>query len=157
MGNAGEYLLYETQAITRYIDEVFEGPRLQPSEPKSRARMAQVMSIVDAYVYWPMVRQVFSQRMFAPFLGEAADEAEITAGLEASARPLSALEALLRNGAPLGGSQVTLADLHLAPMMAYFAATPEGQAQLQRYPGLNAWWAEMSELQSLRDTDELSR
>src|SRR5258708_19443585 len=32
------FALYETAAITRYIDRVFPGPALQPAEPKALAR-----------------------------------------------------------------------------------------------------------------------
>jgi hypothetical protein len=42
----GDFALYETEAITRYIDEAFPGPALQPSEPRQRARMAQIISII---------------------------------------------------------------------------------------------------------------
>src|SRR6266478_5495835 len=52
-----DFVLYETQAITRYIDEAFAGPAFQPVQPRQRARMAQVISIIDAYGYVPMVRQ----------------------------------------------------------------------------------------------------
>ena len=33
------FVLYETGAITRYVDEAFAGPPLQPHEPARRARM----------------------------------------------------------------------------------------------------------------------
>ncbi len=33
------FCLYETGAITCYVDEAFEGPALQPQEPVNRARM----------------------------------------------------------------------------------------------------------------------
>jgi glutathione S-transferase len=33
------FRLYETGAITRYVDEAFPGPRLQPDDPRDRARM----------------------------------------------------------------------------------------------------------------------
>lgn len=59
LAHAG-FVLYETGAITRYVDEAFEGPKLQPVEPRERARCNQIMSIVDSYAYWPLVRQVFS-------------------------------------------------------------------------------------------------
>lgn len=60
-----DFALYETEAITRYIDEAFPGPALQPSEPRQRARMAQIISIIDSYGYVPMVRQVAGERVFA--------------------------------------------------------------------------------------------
>ena len=31
-----DFLLYETQAICRYIDEAFDGPALQPNSPYSK-------------------------------------------------------------------------------------------------------------------------
>ena len=37
----GDFVLYDTGAITRYIDEAFPGPMLQPTEPRRRARMVQ--------------------------------------------------------------------------------------------------------------------
>jgi len=32
-----DFVLYETQAITRYIDEAFAGPAFQPVQPRQRA------------------------------------------------------------------------------------------------------------------------
>ena len=60
----GDFVLFETGAITRYIDEAFQGPALQPSKPEDRARVSQIISIVDGYAYWPLVRQVFSHGVF---------------------------------------------------------------------------------------------
>src|SRR5215475_12267237 len=62
----GNFVLYETGAITRYVDEAFEGPKLQPDGLKERARANQVMSIVDSYTYWPFVRQVFVHGVMGP-------------------------------------------------------------------------------------------
>lgn len=56
----GNFTLFETCAITRYIDAAFEGASLTPARPQSVARMAQAIAIMDNYGYWPMVRQVFS-------------------------------------------------------------------------------------------------
>jgi glutathione S-transferase len=39
-----DFVLYETEAITRYIDEALPGPALQPTESRQRARMAQIIS-----------------------------------------------------------------------------------------------------------------
>ena len=56
--------------------------------------MDQIIGIVDSYGYWPMVRQVFSHRVFRPPLGQPADEAEVERGLAGAAKVLAALEAL---------------------------------------------------------------
>jgi len=141
------FALYETGAITRYIDRAFAGPTLQPADPRALARMDQILGVVDSYGYWPMVRQVFSQGVFRPRLGQPADTAEIERGLAASAKVLAALEPLVAEGGP------TLADLHLGAMMAYFALAPEGAALLQRHKRLAAWWAELSARPSFAATD----
>ena len=140
------FTLYETGAITRYIDRAFPGPALQPANPQALARMDQIISIVDAYAYWPLVRQVFSYRVFRPRSGQSGDEAEIARGLQASAKVLAALE-------PLVGDGVTLADLHLGAMIAYFVQAPEGRQALQQYPRLAAWWARLSARPSFAGTE----
>ena len=141
------FALYETGAITRYIDRAFAGPALQPDEPRALARMDQIIGIVDSYGYWPMVRQVFSHGVFGPRLGRPADAAEVERGLAASAKVLAALEPLVAD------SGVTLADLHLGAMTAYFVQASEGAAVLRRHPRLAAWWARLSARPSFAATD----
>lgn len=147
------FALYETAAITRYVDEAFAGPVLQPEEPRERARMAQVMGIVDSYAYRPLVRQVFSHRVFRPALGGDVDETEIKAGLAAAPTVLDALEALAGGGEGIVARQWTLADGHLAPMIAYFTVAPEGAAMLTGYPKLADWWARTKARPSMTATD----
>jgi len=148
-----DFVLYETGAITRYLDETFAGPRLQPTVPRERARMTQIISIADAYAYWPMVRQVFTHSVFRPRIGEPVDAAEIRSGLEGSARALGAIEALAADDGFLVGRQLSLADLHLAPMIAYLSAAPEAHEAVARYPKLSAWWRAMQQRESLGATD----
>lgn len=153
------FVLYETAAISRYIDEAFAGPALQPVPPRERARMAQIIAMIDSYGYVPLVRQVFAQRVFGPRLGRTADEALVRAGLDGAARFLAALEDLPAPDAtagdtgPLVGGALTLADLHLAPMIAYFTAASEGRSLLPNYRRLSAWWAFMQDRPSLGETD----
>jgi glutathione S-transferase len=147
----GDFVLYETEAITRYIDEAFPGPGLQPTEPRRRARMAQIISIIDSYGYVPMVRQVAGERVFASLRRRQADEALIRKGLAASHRVLGALEAIVPGDGPVAGGGVwSLADFHLAPMMAYFTAAPEGAEALARYARLSSWWQVMRERKSVQ-------
>jgi glutathione S-transferase len=150
----GDFVLYETEAITRYIDEAFPGPMLQPTEPRRRARMAQIISVIDSYGYLSMVRQVAGERVFAPLRGRQPDKALIRAGLEASRRVLDALETIIPGDGPITGGKVwSLADFHLAPMIAYFTAAPEGQEALIHYAKLSAWWQVVRERNSVQEAD----
>ncbi|HVT28224.1 MAG TPA: glutathione S-transferase N-terminal domain-containing protein [Nitrolancea sp.] len=147
----GDFVLYETEAITRYIDEAFPGPTLQPKEPRHRARMAQIIAVIDSYGYVSMVRQVAGERVFAPLRRRQPDEALIRTGLEASHRVLNALETIVSDdGRPAAGGDIwSLADFHVAPMMVYFTIAPEGAEALARYPKLSAWWHVMRDRPSV--------
>ena len=148
-----KFVLYETGAITRYVDRAFAGPALQPREPHALARMDQIIAVVDAYGYWPMVRQVFSHRVFRPATGQSPDEAEAARGLLASSKVLAALEALASSEAFLTGPAVCLADFHLGAMMAYFTAAPEGMDRLRQHPRLAAWWQRLRQRPSIAATE----
>jgi glutathione S-transferase len=64
------------------------------------------------------------------------------------------LEAITPGDSPIAGGKVwSLADFHLAPMMAYFTAAPEGEEALARYTKLSAWWRVMRERKSFEETD----
>ncbi|WP_205944561.1 glutathione S-transferase family protein [Pelagibius litoralis] len=145
------FRLYEARAITRYIDEGFLGPSLQPGSARDRALMAQVISVLDGQGYWPMVRQIFIQSIERPREGEA-DEAIIAAALPKADRCLAALAALLGDHAYFTGSDFSLADAHAAPMFHYFLEAPEGQQLLQAQPSLEAWWQRVVQRQSVQST-----
>jgi glutathione S-transferase len=145
-------MLYETVAIERYVDEAFDGPSLQPSDPAGRARMTQIISIIDCYTYPRTVGDLVIQRLVQPVLGGTADEAIIQAALPEVDKSMAELERLLGDQEYLAGSTLSLADLHLAPIFAYFAATPESKAILENKPGLTAWWQRMESRESLAKT-----
>ncbi len=146
------FRLYETGAITRYIDEALPGPPLQPGDPRARARMAQVIGIADSYAYWPLVRQVFSHAVFRPAAGQAGDPARVAEGMAAAPRILGALDRIAAEGLTLGPAP-DLAAIHLAPMMAAFLMAPGAADLLARAPSLARWWTGMAERPSLAATD----
>ncbi len=147
------FALYETAAITRYVDRAFAGPALQPADAKALARMDQIIGVVDAYGYWPLVRQVFSHRVFRPRLGQPTDESEVAKGLKAAAGVLGALEALMADATFLVGPAPSLADLHLGAMIAYFSQATEGDALLTQHARLAAWWQRLHQRPSFAATD----
>jgi glutathione S-transferase len=147
------FTLYETGAITRYVDRAFGGPALQPTAPRALARMDQIIAVVDSYGYWPMVRQVFSHGAFRPAAGRPADPHEVQAGLAGSAKVLAALEAFAAPDGFLVGDHVSLADFHLGAMVAYLTLASDGAALLQQRPRLAAWWQRLGRRPSFAATD----
>lgn len=132
------FALYETAAICRYVDEAFDGPPLQPRDVRERARMAQIVSLLDSYGYRNMVWSVFVELAGDRAREGRTDRAKVEAGLASSAAVLGELERL-GEGAFLAGSVPSLADLHAAPMMAYLMVPEEGRALVARHPRMAAW------------------
>lgn len=147
------FVLCETSAITRYVAARFTGPALVPDEVKSAARMEQVMAIIDAHGYWPMVRQVFSHAVFRLAMSEPVDQSQIALGLKAATSVLTTLDGIAAEGLVLNPRQMTLADLHLAPMIGCFAMADQGRAALDAYPALQGWWQNMSRHPAYAATD----
>ena len=143
---------YEVTAIERYIDEEFEGPSLQPESTKERARMNQIISIIDSYTYPCTVGQLVIQRIVMPMLGEQPDENAISAAMPEISKCMGIIAGLSGDKKFLVGDHVTLADLHLAPIFDYFQDTPESDPILQENPRLRSWWGEMSGRESMKKT-----
>ncbi|MEM8630792.1 MAG: glutathione S-transferase family protein [Pseudomonadota bacterium] len=149
----GARSIYETSAIGRYLDASFSASRLTPTAPFAAARMTQVIAVLDNHGYRPMIRQVFAHRVFRRAAGAESSAEEISEGLKKAKPVLAALSDIVTEGEVLDGRSVTLADCHLAPMMAYFCAAPEGAALLDGYPPVAEWWARMKTMPSLLETD----
>jgi glutathione S-transferase len=141
---------YETSAILRYIDEVFPGPALLPSTPKGRVLANQVMSIVDSYGYTPAVANIFIPRVLVPMLGGQTDEEKVEGAKAPAALFVKELERLLGSQQYYGGANVTLADLHVFPVLTYLAATPEGKSILESAPNLRGWMGRMAKRPSVQ-------
>jgi glutathione S-transferase len=146
------FMLYETSAITRYVDEAFAGTRLQPQEPRARARMNQVVGIIDSYAYRPMIWGVFVARIVAPEEGIAPDEQPVAESLAKSRTCCRALDEILGSNRYFAGEDLTLADVHALPILLYFAMTKEGRDTLSAHPRLRAWLDAMGERPSVQRT-----
>lgn len=148
----GDFALYETCAMGRYVDEAFEGPALQPVDPQDRARMTQAISVIDSYLYPNLVTAVVIQRLVVPMMGGESDEAVIAEGREKGRVALQALSDLAGPEPFLAGKGPSLADFHLVPIYDYYSRTPEGAAELPNYPRLQRWWEAMSARESVAKT-----
>jgi glutathione S-transferase len=134
------FRLYETSAIARYVDEAFDGPALQPVEVRPRATMNQIIGLLDAYAYGAMVWDVAVERLEK----EAPDETLIADGLRRASTALRALSSLKAPGPWLMGNQLTLADLHAAPIIGYFVKVADGQNLLAEFADIQDWWTRIA-------------
>ena len=146
--------LTQSAAITAHLDRAFGGPSMTPDDPVSAAQVDEVVGAVMAEGYVPMVRQVYAHRVFRPAEGGRGDPEIIAAGMLAARPVLDFLDRRAAEGAVLGGRSFTRADAHLAPVMAAFAAAPEGAAALARRPDLLGWWSRVRRRPSVEATDE---
>jgi glutathione S-transferase len=93
------------------------------------------------------------QRLVTPMLGGTPDEAVVAEALPRVDLVLTEFERILGTGPYFAGETLSLADLYLAPVFAYFTATPESAALLEKHPAIAAWWKTMSTRPSLAKTE----
>jgi glutathione S-transferase len=148
----GDFLLYETQAILRYIDRVLPEPSLTPGGIREEARMNQVMGITDWYVMPNISAGITFARLVAPRFGIPVDENRIAGCMAPAAVCVAELARLLGEGTWMAGESLSLADLILIPHMDFLNQTAEGETLLEPYPALKAWIDRMNDRPSLRAT-----
>ena len=149
----GDFVLYETEAICRYVDRGFPGPALQPEDVKALARMDQWLSAVNDYVYPAMIEELVWQRLVVPMEGGQPDEAKIATALPRVRDQIAILETALKSDAYLAGAEPSLADLLLFPILVYVKATREGKTALAAAPSVKAWFGRMAARPSVAATD----
>jgi glutathione S-transferase len=145
------FKLYETGAIIRYIDQVWPGATLTPEDPRDRARMNQIISILDYYGYDSIIRKIVLHRLLPQLVG-GTNDAVIAEGRPRAELCLSEIERIKGGGKFLAGDQVSLADLYLAPLLFYLALTPEKSLLTQR-KGLVPWWEGMQQRSGYKKTE----
>jgi glutathione S-transferase len=140
----GDFVLYEAAAITRYVDEAFMGPPLQPVPAENRARMTQIVSMTDAYAYRPLVWDVYVERVSKPREGNPSDEMRIAEALPKARTYMEALSHLMGRQAFLADEFPTLADFQAAPVFGYFVEAEEGRRMMAEFPRISGWWKRIS-------------
>jgi glutathione S-transferase len=147
------FLLYETQAILRYIDRVLPQPALTPADPKGAARMDQMMNVSDWYLFQGVSNVIGFQRVVGPrLMGLTPDEAAIAEAMPKAQAVFAELERALGERPFFAGEKLSLADLLIAPQVDFFIPTPEWGPLTEGRPNLVAWLARMNERASMKAT-----
>jgi glutathione S-transferase len=148
----GDFRLYETQAILRYVDALGSGPALVPQNPQAVARMNQIIGIVDWYVFPSITVGITAERLMSQlFWHRPTDETNIATALPQARTCIREIERLKGSSDFVTGAQVSIADLMLAPQLEYFRATPEG-TELLKGTSLEGWLTRMGMRASMQAT-----
>jgi glutathione S-transferase len=149
----GDTVLYETAAITRYIDEVFPGPKLQPTDAKARAEMTKWISASNAYLDGFFVRQVLIEKFVKPrIFKQPTDEAVVAKAMPFVTQHFAALDSELGKRPYLAGSEYSLADMFVAPIVFYAQILPEGHQVLKGKDNIGSWFGKVSARKSFAAT-----
>jgi glutathione S-transferase len=141
----GDFRLYETQAILRYLDRVLPEPPLTPADPRRAARMDQLMNVNDWYLFNGCGSVIGFQRIVGPrLMGLTPDEAAIAAALPRARTVFEELAGQLGSQPYFTGDTLTLADLQLAPQLDFLQQTPEWESLSASHPNLGRWLARMN-------------
>jgi glutathione S-transferase len=134
------FVLYETQAILRYLDRLLPSPAMTPSDPRAAARMDQVMNICDWYLFHGVANVIAFQRVVGPrLLGLTTDETAIRDAMPKAHVVFGELSRLLGSKAFLAAEELTLADMLVAAHLDFLADTPEWQPLTAERANLIQW------------------
>jgi glutathione S-transferase len=133
------FVVYETQAILRYLDAVGPGPALTPADPKAAARMNQVIGVIDGYFFTGSgAAPLTFNRVVAPRLGFPVNEEAALAAIPATRNIVGVLAGFLEKGPYLAGETFSLADIHAGTHLDMLSDCAEGAEMLAATP-LAAW------------------
>lgn len=137
----GDYSLYESRAIMRYLDAALPGPSLTPADLKARGKMEQWISVEASYFSGPAMKAVMNI-LYASMAGNTPDAEIVAAGKAGAARALDVVEKALVGQDYLAG-EFSLADITFAPYLQYIQDMGLGDIITER-PNVAAWWGRVS-------------
>lgn len=152
----GPFVLYETAAICRYIDDHFPGPLLRPVAAEKVARMNQWISVAMTRLDPNIIRNFVIPTAFSD--DETRNDPGFTVHMNKMAdiirRDLSVLDAACADGW-ICGERFTIADMMIMPMIHYLHAMPGGPEMLADAPNVNDAFARFRARSAAAQTDPL--
>jgi glutathione S-transferase len=147
------FMLYETQAILRYLDRILPEPPLTPLDPRVAARMDQLLNVNDCYLFREVAAVITFQRVVGPrLLGMIPDEEAIIAVMPRALVVFEELARFLGDQPFFTGEDLSLADLLLACDIDLFTGIPEWEPLVGSRPNLRAWHERMAARPSVQAT-----
>ena len=147
------FAIYETQAIIRYLDEVFPNPPLTPGNPEARARMNQLIGIIEWYFFPKAAAPIAFNRIIGPrLLGLPSDESAIVEAMPMAQLCFAELDRFLGDQPYFGGERISIADIMLGAQLDLFSECGEGR-ELINGTRLKPWLKRMTARPSFAATE----
>jgi len=137
------FVLYESRAIVRYLDEKLPGAKLHGADLKTRALVDQWSSVEQSH-FTPAAMKIISAALLAPMFGKPIDEAKVAEGKAELKPALEILDRALAKTKFVAGDSFTLADIGFMPYIEYVYAAKHGDV-IDAHPNVAAWWKRVSE------------
>jgi glutathione S-transferase len=149
----GDFWLYESQAIVRYIDRALPQPALTPADAQAAARMDQLLNLNDWYLFQGWAAVVVFQRIVGPrLLGMTTDEAAVAEAALRGPTVVRELTRLLGDAPYFTGATPSLADFAIAAQLDLMAETPEWTPLAASADALVDWLERMRARPSMQAT-----
>lgn len=129
------FKLSQSIAISKYMCAISGPSDFYPEDLQQQAKVEESLNFAGSHAM-PAMGRIFFNKVVAPLLGEASDEASITTGEKMFARDLPVFETALQAHDYLAGDKLTLADIIL--MTSLEPAEMVG-LDLSVYPAITKW------------------
>lgn len=136
----GAVELCESKAIATYLDRKYPGPRLIPDDPYLAALTEQWVSLVNTSMDTTLIRTYLFHYIFPKTADGKPDRAAIDAVAPAVREQIGILGKAVAKSGFLAGSQFTLADINLMPILYYIRQFPEGGEAMSKSGSLPAYY-----------------
>jgi glutathione S-transferase len=141
----GDFILWESNSIVRYLAREYSAGKLEPSDPKTRARASQWMD-------WQL--SVVGPAIFACFWGlirtpeEKRDLAAIAASQSKTTEAMKILDNQLGKTAFVAGDQFSMGDIPVGVTAYRFRQLCPERPKM---PNLERWYAELQKRKAFKD------
>lgn len=135
----GDFALWESHAIVRYLCGTYGAGTLCPDDPRTRAVADQWMEWSGSRAFPPVIQLFFATVRTAP---EQRDPARIAALRDEASDVLALLDAHLAERPYIAGDGFTMGDIPLGCVAYRYFNVPVDRPPL---PNLEAWYARLSE------------
>ena len=139
------FVLWESQAIMRYLADKHQARAWYPSDAKARAQVEQWLDWNQTRLGPEAAKIMFNTH----FAGANRNEQSIADGKKWLEKILPVMDAELKKRAYLSGDQPTLPDLAAATNLAYLEMC---QYDLKPYPGVTRWYDNIKKRPSFAKT-----